>query len=312
MEQSATSMATRWTVASLLSALALMLAMVLTAAVPALAQQGPVMATGVLGEAYTQGQDPTPTYPLTDEATGTTYVLVSGFVDLDPYVGQRVTIEGVPIGGADFAPPALNVTSIVPVDEQGAPPSVEQTDLVAQLTVECPQNAGTLAGYQLVTTGIESQTAVPLTDEDGDGVLAGTQTYPRFPPGPQPSSESGVESITVPDVRITAPDGSTVQQFGPVKLDQDEILLQATISFCDGGSGSDQYSGGDQYDPGSSPDQAGDGQYDSGSGGTVSGTSSGNGTGLAQLPATGGAMLLTLGTGALLVGGGFLVRNILR
>ncbi len=184
----------------------------------------------------------------------------------------------------------------MPADDQEPSPSVEQTDLVAQLTVECPENAGSLAGYQLVTTGLESLIAVPLTDEDGDGVLTGTQTFPRFPPGPQPSFESGVEPITVPDVRIVAPDGSTVQQFGPVRLDQDEMLLPATISFCDGGSDSDQYSGG-QYDPGSS--------------GTVSGTASGNGTGLAQLPATGGA-LLTLGAGALLVGGGLLIRKILR
>ncbi len=181
---------------------------------------------------------------------------------------------------------------------EGSPPSVEQTDLVAQLTVECPENAGTLAGYQLVTTGVESLTAVPLTDEDGDGVLTGTQTFPRFPPGPQPSPESGAEPITVPDVRITAPDGSTVQQFGPVKLDQEEILLAATISFCDGGSGSDQYSGGDQYDPGS--------------GNTVSDPSSGDGTGLAQLPATGGTLLLTLGAGALLVGSGLLIRRIFQ
>ena len=86
------------------------------AATAALAQQGevrgPVTATGVLGEPYTQGQDPEPLYRLTDEATGTNYVLMSGFVDLNPYVGQRVTIAGAPVGGADFAPPALNVTHI--------------------------------------------------------------------------------------------------------------------------------------------------------------------------------------------------------
>jgi hypothetical protein len=99
--------------------------------------------------------------------------------------------------------------------------------------VECAENVEDIAGYQLVTTGVESRTAVPLTDQDDDGVLTGTQTFPRFPPGPQPPPP-GIEPITVSDVRIVAPDGDTVKQFGPVKLDQDEIILPATISFCDG------------------------------------------------------------------------------
>ena len=162
------------------------------------------------------------------------------------------------------------------------PPSVEETDLVAQLTVECPENAATLVGYQLVTTGVEAQTAVPLTDEDGDGVLTGTQTFPRFPPGPQPPA--GTEPITVPDVRIVAPDGSTVQQFGPVRLDRDEIILPATISFCDGGDGGN----GDD----------GDGNGGSDGGGFLSGL----------LPETGGGWaVLLLIVGAVLVGGGWLL-----
>jgi hypothetical protein len=156
------------------------------------------------------------------------------------------------------------------------PPSVEETDLVAQLTAECPENAATLAGYQLVTTGVEAQTAVPLTDEDGDGVLTGTQTLPRFPPGPQPPP--GTAGITVSDVRIVAPDGSTVRQFGPVTLDRDEIILPATISFCDGGGGT--------------------------------GTGGGTAGGAKTLPATGGVLPIALGAGALLVGGGLLIRRL--
>ena len=310
MGQSITIMVTRWTVVWLLSALALMLAMVLTATAPALAQAGEASATGTMEQL---AAEPVvvdglqicelSTHSITDEATGQYYDLKSDTVDLDANVGQRVTVIGTPlptpaIGGAGAERcPDLNVTSIVPADDQGLPPSVEQTDLVAQLTVECPQNAGSPAGYQLVTTGVESLTAVPLTDEDGDGVLTGTQTFAKFPPGPQPSSESGMEPITVPDVRIVGPDGSTVKQFGPVRLDQDEILLPATISFCDGGSGSEQYSGGGQYEPGSSV--------------TDSDPSSANGTGLAQLPSTGG-ILLTLGAGALLVGSGLLIRKIFQ
>ncbi len=181
-------------------------------------------------------------------------------------------------------------------DPPGPPPSVEETDLVAQLAVECPKNAGTLAGYQLVTTGVESRTAVPLTDEDGDGVLTGTQTFPRFPPGPQPPPP-GIEPITVSDVRVVAPDGSTVKQFGPVQLDRDEIILPATISFCDGGdssngSGSDSSSGN--------------------SGGSANGGSGSAAGGMKTLPATGGALPIVGLLGALLVGGGLLVRRIAR
>ena len=172
----------------------------------------------------------------------------------------------------------------------GPPPSVEQADLVAQLTVECPENIE--AFYTLVTTGVESRTQVVLTDEDGDGVYTGTQTFPKFPPGPQPTPGTE-EPITVNDVRIVAPDGSTVKQFGPVKLDQDEIILPATISLCaDGGSGNDDNNGGSNNSGGSSK-----------VGGSVGG-------GAKTLPATGGALPIAGLLGALLVGGGLLVRRI--
>ncbi len=110
-----------------LLALAIVLTMVLAAAAPAFAQQGSVTATGVLEGPFTQGPDPEPTYRLTDEATGTTYVLVSGFVELGPFVGQRVTIEGARIGGAEDAPPALNVTQIEPAGGQTASPTATAT-----------------------------------------------------------------------------------------------------------------------------------------------------------------------------------------
>jgi hypothetical protein len=86
-------------------------------ALPALAQPTTLTATGVLGQPFFEGQDPEPLYPLTDEATGTTYTLISGFVDLGAFVGQRVTIEGVRVPGID--PLAYNVTSIQPAAPSG-------------------------------------------------------------------------------------------------------------------------------------------------------------------------------------------------
>ncbi len=106
---------------------ALMVALAATAAFAQL--QGPVTATGVLeGPVEDNSPDPTPTYRLTDEATGTTYVLMSGFVDLAPFAGQRVTITGSPIGGADFAPPALNVTTIEPAGDE-SPDTTAQREI---------------------------------------------------------------------------------------------------------------------------------------------------------------------------------------
>lgn len=163
--------------------------------------------------------------------------------------------------------------------------TVVETDLVAELAVECPENQPRVTGYRLVTTGVESLTSVALTDEDGDGILSGTQTFPRFPPG------GGAEPITIDDVRIVAPDGSTVEQFGPVTLDRDEIVLATSVSLCDGGgAGSDQYGGGVIGSP--VPEDGG---------------------GRAELPETGGASLaMALGAGALLVGGGLLMRRVCR
>lgn len=118
------------------------LAMLLVAAAPAFAQEGSITATGVLGEPYTVGEDPGLNYNLTDEASGVTYVLTSGFVDMNSYVGERVSIEGALIGAADGAPPAVNVTSLEPAD--GGPPAPEivvitgALEPVAELAPEGP------------------------------------------------------------------------------------------------------------------------------------------------------------------------------
>jgi LPXTG-motif cell wall-anchored protein len=101
---------------SILAVAAIVAAMTAVAALPALAAQQPgpttLTATGVLGQPFFEGQDPEPLYLLTDEQTGTTYNLISGFVDLGAFAGQRVTIEGVRVPGID--PLAFNVTSVQP------------------------------------------------------------------------------------------------------------------------------------------------------------------------------------------------------
>lgn len=109
--------------------LGLLAVMMGTLAVPAMAQQyqygpqGEFIATGVLGGNTQEGPDPTPVYPITDEASGDPYELQSGFVDLESYVGSRVTVYGTPAPGIG-TPPRYDVIRIEPADD--APPPVEE------------------------------------------------------------------------------------------------------------------------------------------------------------------------------------------
>jgi hypothetical protein len=83
----------------------------------AVAQPQEFTATGILEPAPPYAPDPTPTYAITDEATSARYDLISGFLVLDQYVGQRVFIRGAPVPGPGDPnrPPLLNVTEVVPL-----------------------------------------------------------------------------------------------------------------------------------------------------------------------------------------------------
>ena len=268
------------------------LTVMLAAAVPTFAQQGPTTttATGVLVGPVDDGDlDPTPKYRLTDEATGTNYVLISGFVDLEPFAGQRVTIAGVPIGGADWAPPALNVTQIEPADEDEDPNPSDKATLSFELTVDGdPPNDAAFYGHVHTGEGGPGR-YVPLTDSDQDRVYTGSTTVDRFGPGPRPVPP-GVEPVSFP-VRIVQDYSEVIKDFGTVKIDGDKTF-EASVSFpvddcpiisptpeqCGDGSGSGN------PDDGSSDDNAGSGgsvadsgtsdSGDSGSGDSVGGSDS--------------------------------------
>ena len=322
-------------------ALALMLTALLVAAASAYAQpQGSVTATGVLVGPVEDGDlDPTPKYKMADEETGTNYVLVSGFVELAPFVGQRVTIAGEPIGGADWAPPALNVTQIEPADggDDNDPPAVnDKATLAFELTVDGDPPADA-AFYGNVRTGEGGPGLyVPLTDPDKDRVYTGSTTVDRFGPGPRPVPE-GTEPVSLP-VQIVH-DSEVIKDFGTVKLDGDKTF-EASVSFpvddcpiisptpeqCgDDSGGSDDGDGSGGGDP-NSGGSGGSGSGSSGSSGSSNGESSGSGgssgggvagdiaNGLrGVLPSTGGGMALwVLGAGLLLIAGGLLVRKVFR
>ena len=322
-------------------ALALMLTALLVAAASAYAQpQGSVTATGVLVGPVEDGDlDLTPKYKMADEETGTNYVLVSGFVELAPFVGQRVTIAGEPIGGADWAPPALNVTQIEPADggDDNDPPAVNDKAMLAfELTVDGDPPADA-AFYGNVRTGEGGPGLyVPLTDPDKDRVYTGSTTVDRFGPGPRPVPE-GTEPVSLP-VQIVH-DSEVIKDFGTVKLDGGKTF-EASVSFpvddcpiisptpeqCgDDSGGSDDGDGSGGGDP-NSGGSGGSGSGSSGSSGSSNGESSGSGgsssggvagdiaNGLrGVLPSTGGGMALwALGAGLLLIAGGLLMRKVFR
>ncbi len=279
--------------------LATVLAAMLAAASPALAESEPVFeATGVLEKpevtTYQYG-----THAITDEASGNRYALQSQSVDLDAYAGERVTVSGAPVPGyqdgqVEGGPDLLRVDQVEPADgPPGPPPGEEFARLSFELTVECEPPAGaTFLGF----TTLESVMTTPLTDPDGDGLYTGSMTVNKFPPGPRPVP-SDIEPISLSPVRIVQgpPTGSSalgpefrvIKDFGSVELDEDKTLA-ASVSFCDGGDSGGSDGGG-------------------------SDNSSGGGSGMKVLPATGGTTLPTVGlVGALLLVGGLLARRCAR
>jgi len=283
-----------------------MLTALLVVAASAFAQpQGPVTATGVLERAAPHSPDPTPVYGITDEETGTSYELISGFVDLEQYVGERVTIQGVAVPGPGdpSKPPLLNATQIQPADGGGNndPPVNDKATLSYELTVDGDPPAGA-AFYGHVHTGEGGPGKyVPLTDPDEDRVYTGSTTVDRFGPGPRPVPPS-VEPVSLP-VRIVQESGANIEvikDFGTVKLDGDKTfpssvsfpvddcpLISPTPELCKGSGGTDNdgggSGGGDPNSSGSSGDGSGSssGSSDGGSSGNNNSGAVGSGSGSA-------------------------------
>ncbi len=293
-----------------LMALLGMLALILATAAPALAESEPQL-TGVIEKpeltTYMYG-----THSMTDEL-GNFYALESDIVDLDAYVGQRVTVSGAFVPGyedgqVEGGPPLFSVTHVEEAGPGGPPPGPmpgSSATFTYELAIECepPANAEFL-GF----TALESLVTTPLTDPDGDGVYTGSQTVPRFAPGPTPP---GTEPIALSPVRIVqgpptgmgplGPEYRVIRDFGAVLAE--DTTLSASVSFCDdnGGNGNG-------------------GSGNGGSGGVVSADTSnankgGNGSENASgdagqdgdspiasvLPATGGILPVAAAAGALFV-----------
>jgi hypothetical protein len=225
------------------------------------------------------------THELTNEAGETSYALQSNVVDLDGYVGERVTLYGALVPGyedgqVEGGPPLIDVYTVEP--EGG--PGEETVTVAYELTVagEPPADA-TFFGY----LGYEPA-PVRLSDPDGDGAYTGRTPRGLVPFGDtQPAlivqgtgtQESQVVG-TSPGEPIT-----TIKDFGEVTFEED-TTLRASVSFEGGGSGNEGAGGG----------------FLGGAAGSVGDF----------LPTTGGTALAVLGVGIALVGGGLLVRRIFR
>lgn len=272
--------------------LAATLAMMLVVAAPAFAQQGPVTATGVLGEPYTEGEDPTVQYSFTDEATGDEYVLISGFVDLDPFVGERITIEAAPVGSAPGVTPALNVTDVEPAAAYDPAPDAIITGVI-QPTAD-PEAEGSTHTITEDGTGDEYGLFSNLRD---DGVDLSQYVGQRVTiTGYFQTEGTGTEGYDLTDLLIYV-ESVEVLDGAPATDDQ----YQGENPATDDGTAEDQYE-----DKGAATD---DGTVEDVPSESVPSESVPSESGIVSvLPDTGGFSMLTLGIiAALILGGGGLL-----
>ena len=307
-----------------LMVLVAMLAVVLgTLTAPAMAESEPYW-TGVIEKpeatTYMYG-----THALTDATPDASYALQSDTVDLDAYIGERVSVYGDLVPGyedgqVEGGPPLLNVTRVessspapCPEDQYGQgdqycpppgpPPGEDFATLTFELAVEgTPPDDATFFGNVRMGEGGPGA-FVPLTDPDDDGLYTGTTTAPRFGPGPRPVPP-GVEPLSfgVGIVQGTGTSGeipgqpiTTIRDFGTVPMN--DRTFSATVSFEDGTP--------DPTNPGTGVD--GNGTVEEAD--EVS-DPSGSGTGV--LPNTGGPLPALLGASIALVAGGLLARRIVN
>jgi hypothetical protein len=303
--------------------------------------------TGVL-EDTGLGDNPgyeNPTYGLLDEASGVLVVLESDAYDLSAFLGERVTVDGTltPADppGASF--PVLDVTYL----EFAGPP--ETATVTFRLTIDgaVPEGRTFSLGYKPIgylnrdfrgvafcTTDTEDpepapqgapdlidETALPIC-EDG-----GTYTDTLEVPLDEPFSFDYLLDADRDDVRCDP------GRMGPLEVFYSEtrtFTTDATISATyvedgllppgcyavgedDGGSGNGGVVSGDSN--GGSDNGSGGGNVSSSEVGEAGSEPSGgtaSTSGVKTLPATGGVTLFALSTGALLVGGGWLIRRLTR
>lgn len=343
MERMATATFTR--MAKRLLVPMVVLATMLAVAVPAFAQ-GQVSATGVLVAGLPADVGTNGTHSITDQASATVYALNSETVDLDAYVGQRVTVYGTltpggtSSGEAGFEGngtlPSIDVTRIEPADDSNPDPTTDtRATFGFELTVEgTPPEGARFFG----AVPAEGCISVPLADPDGDGVFTGSLDVPRFAPGPVPPPDA--EPVSLPVQIVQADSGASpcdpttvIRDFGTVPANDNTFRASTSFEGNGGGTTTPEPGNGGGTDDSEGPGSGGSDNGGSGGSGSSSGSESGGSgsggsgndaasggfpsgvtsgiTGL--LPSTGGGVALwVLGAGILLVVGGLLIRRLAR
>lgn len=294
-----------------LMVLMVMLAMMLVAAAPAMAQDssgsGEISATGVLRAGLPADVIGDGTHSIVDETTNTLYALRSAGADLDAYVGQSVTVYGTLTPGEELPNSEGIATSTLPsIDvSQIEAPSVDPVTLTPAsytVTFELAVQGQPPAGTTFFAQGpvdprlADASNSYQLTDPDGDGVYTASTTVP---PGDYPVSFlQGVSTVLCdPTFGGTCPGEpvSVIEDLGTVSVGQD-TTYSANVSFDGQVVPEKETTSGDQYTTGPA------------TGGTVA-PSGDKGILATVLPDTGGLPLGVLGAGVLLLGAGTLAAR---
>lgn len=252
--------------------------------------RGTVSATGVLEKpqmtTYMYG-----THAVTDEATGTSYALSSEELNLDEYVGRRVTVSGELVPGYDQGqveggPPLIEVTSAEPAGGGDG----QQVAVAFEITIdgEVPEGASVFVESAAITDG--------LVCGAGDEACRGGGATERLEV-PIPAGEPFDYEILA-DPGGQAPAAAIA---GGSEVAEDGLVVEASHSFASASDGEDVN---------------GDGVVDEADDETAARISDDARQNIDPnrnpLPVTGGVALLILLAGSALAAAGYFARRAMR
>ena len=219
--------------------------------------------------------DPTPTYSITDEETGASYKLISGFLDLEPFVGERVLVYGVPGAGLPApggGPRGLNVTEVVPLGESG-----ETVTVTFELAVDGEVPEGQTLAMRL-GSGSPSRF---YEGPPGEVAFCATNGNPNFPTCEDGGTYSGTLEVPagepIPFDYVRLGNGGEAFYSDTRTFDEDSTVRVAYDADSEDGGEGGSTTPGEPSDGGGSGSGGGSGNTGSG-GGSSSSDSSGSGS----------------------------------
>lgn len=188
---------------------------------------GTVSATGVLEKpdvtAYAYG-----THAITDESTGAEYALESESVDLDAYVGERVTVSGEPVPGYENGQVEGGPTLLEVASAETAGPAGREATVAFEVTIEgeVPENVSFYVESDAVPGGVICTTDAAANEQAG---------YPECRGGGETERlEVLITSGEEFDYRMLTSQGSELSQSVVAEgseVAEDGLVVEATYSF---------------------------------------------------------------------------------